>query len=187
MSAMIGGTASVLGGGKFASGAQTASFGYLFNCSLHKCWDKYLYNGSKVLLGAAGAMGGAATCVGVTTCALGAPAIAFSLSNVGEGATGIRNVINDTSDGQGTNVIVDKIKAAAVSMGASSTVQNLVANAAQVTADLLGFNAPVLVAEKWIIAPSVSMTKGLPIKSNVWNTSSKFTNTANAALDASGL
>jgi RHS repeat-associated protein len=35
VSAAIGGTASVLGGGKFANGAYTASFGYLFNCSLH--------------------------------------------------------------------------------------------------------------------------------------------------------
>jgi hypothetical protein len=34
-SMVIGGTASVLGGGKFANGAQTAAFGYLFNCSLH--------------------------------------------------------------------------------------------------------------------------------------------------------
>lgn len=34
-SAVIGGTASVLGGGKFANGAQTASFGYLFNYCMH--------------------------------------------------------------------------------------------------------------------------------------------------------
>lgn len=31
ISAVIGGTASVLGGGKFANGAQTGAFGYLFN------------------------------------------------------------------------------------------------------------------------------------------------------------
>jgi RHS repeat-associated protein len=34
-SAVIGGTASVLGGGKFENGAQTGAFGYLFNKALH--------------------------------------------------------------------------------------------------------------------------------------------------------
>ena len=34
-SAVIGGTASVLGGGKFENGAQTGAFGYLFNCRQH--------------------------------------------------------------------------------------------------------------------------------------------------------
>ena len=34
-SAIVGGTASVLGGGKFANGAQTAAFGYLFNECAH--------------------------------------------------------------------------------------------------------------------------------------------------------
>lgn len=33
--ALVGGTASVLGGGKFANGAVTAAAGYLFNCGLH--------------------------------------------------------------------------------------------------------------------------------------------------------
>lgn len=33
---VVGGTASVLGGGKFANGAATGAFGYLFNHFLHK-------------------------------------------------------------------------------------------------------------------------------------------------------
>lgn len=37
VSAAVGGTASVLGGGTFANGAQTAAFGYLFNCLTTKC------------------------------------------------------------------------------------------------------------------------------------------------------
>jgi RHS repeat-associated protein len=40
-SAVIGGTASVLGGGKFENGAMTGAFGYLFNCIPHECWKKY--------------------------------------------------------------------------------------------------------------------------------------------------
>lgn len=34
-SAIVGGTASVLGGGKFANGAVTGAFGYLFNDAIH--------------------------------------------------------------------------------------------------------------------------------------------------------
>ncbi len=38
-SIVAGGTASALSGGKFANGALTASFGYLYNCGLHPgCW-----------------------------------------------------------------------------------------------------------------------------------------------------
>jgi hypothetical protein len=50
VSAVIGGTASVLGGGKFENGATTAAFGYLFNCFAHECWNKdgtYKYVGMK--------------------------------------------------------------------------------------------------------------------------------------------
>jgi RHS repeat-associated protein len=38
---VLGGTASVLGGGKFENGASTAAFGYLFNYCNHegKCWE----------------------------------------------------------------------------------------------------------------------------------------------------
>jgi RHS repeat-associated protein len=34
--AVVGGTASALGGGKFANGAQSGAFGYLFNCLNHE-------------------------------------------------------------------------------------------------------------------------------------------------------
>ncbi|MDO9052836.1 MAG: RHS repeat-associated core domain-containing protein, partial [Gallionella sp.] len=58
--AILGGTGSVLGGGKFENGAMTGAFGYLFNCSAgHKCIDSttdavgqyYLGDGSPVELG----------------------------------------------------------------------------------------------------------------------------------------
>jgi hypothetical protein len=39
---VVGGTASVIGGGKFANGAAQAGFGYLFNyCSSGKCTTKF--------------------------------------------------------------------------------------------------------------------------------------------------
>jgi hypothetical protein len=38
-SMIIGGTASVLGGGKFANGARTGALAYIFNCARHvSCW-----------------------------------------------------------------------------------------------------------------------------------------------------
>jgi hypothetical protein len=37
---VAGGTASVIGGGKFANGAYTAAFGYVYNCAMHGgCWS----------------------------------------------------------------------------------------------------------------------------------------------------
>ena len=45
--AVIGGTASVLGGGKFANGAQTAAFGYLFNCLMHEACAKDMTRDSR--------------------------------------------------------------------------------------------------------------------------------------------
>ncbi|MBI1905708.1 MAG: hypothetical protein HYS20_05620 [Rhodocyclales bacterium] len=41
--AVIGGTASVIGGGKFANGAYTASFGYLFNQLQHPAAPRAIY------------------------------------------------------------------------------------------------------------------------------------------------
>jgi RHS repeat-associated protein len=38
ISVAIGGTGSVLGGGKFANGATTAAYGYIFNCLASKCF-----------------------------------------------------------------------------------------------------------------------------------------------------
>jgi hypothetical protein len=38
VSAVVGGTGSVLGGGKFSNGAQTGAFSYLFNCIAHECF-----------------------------------------------------------------------------------------------------------------------------------------------------
>jgi hypothetical protein len=48
ISAVVGGTASVLGGGKFANGAYTGAFSYLFN-NLGKRGVQYAAKGSKLL------------------------------------------------------------------------------------------------------------------------------------------
>lgn len=51
-SMIVGGTGSVLGGGKFANGATTAAFGYIFNCLGHK-------ESCTILFGQYGAVAGA--------------------------------------------------------------------------------------------------------------------------------
>ncbi len=80
-SATIGGTASVLGGGKFANGAETAAFGYLFNALQHKL------EGSTVVVS------GTVSCRGVTD----------DVCNLA--ITQIRKLATSFSDGSG--VVVD--------------------------------------------------------------------------------
>jgi hypothetical protein len=59
--AVLGGTASALGGGKFANGARTAAFGYLFNEAAHgasRAWSRtYRYGSRDELLTALGTDG----------------------------------------------------------------------------------------------------------------------------------
>jgi hypothetical protein len=59
VSAVTGGTVSVLGGGKFANGAQTGAFSYLFNYCAHAadCWRQAQEQVAKVWLGIGKAVG----------------------------------------------------------------------------------------------------------------------------------
>lgn len=85
---VAGGTASVLGGGKFANGAQTAAFGYLFNYCMHSttgCWIQKGMNALKIVGGSASFAVGMATCG--ATFGLGCAAAVESGNQVIEGAT----------------------------------------------------------------------------------------------------
>ena len=64
ISSIVGGTASVLGGGKFSNGATTAAFGYLYN-ALGAVARRNIIIGSTVL-------GGSAAVIGCTTVTGGA-------------------------------------------------------------------------------------------------------------------
>lgn len=75
MSAVIGGTASVLGGGSFENGAKTAAFGYLFNYCAHtrECWQqsieqvgsyiKGIFSRPNATVGVQGSVGGSAQAI----------------------------------------------------------------------------------------------------------------------------
>lgn len=99
----IGGTASVLGGGKFGNGATTAAFGYLFNCGLSKCWKSY----GRIAAG----LYTVKEAAGVCAISMGAgcgrllPAIAVGVNMVGQGIDGVLRETND-----GTNFAVEHIK-----------------------------------------------------------------------------
>lgn len=92
---VIGGTASVLGGGKFEDGAATAAFGYAFNELSAATRAKIVAGGGA--LGFAAGTAGAAVCTGGTAgvCALGAGPIILGGTALGM-ATG--NAVANTVD-----------------------------------------------------------------------------------------
>lgn len=49
-SSVVGGTASVLGGGKFANGAVTGAFVYLFNDMMHRAGERAIKKGGVILV-----------------------------------------------------------------------------------------------------------------------------------------
>lgn len=147
-SAVIGGTASVIGGGKFENGAATAAFGYLFNYCAHattKCGMAWAKNIGKGVLGGLTAFGGAAVCTSGVGCALGAPSMAFGLANVSESADWLANG-NETVDGR------NPIKQALIVRGLSAQNADTVAAFGEVASAGALLNAPVKVLEggKWI-------------------------------------
>lgn len=89
---IVGGTASVLGGGKFDNGAQTAAFGYLFNYCAHAtfgCALEWGYNAGKVVMGVLGIDAAVAACAGTEGIVCG-PAVslaAWGANSAVEGAT----------------------------------------------------------------------------------------------------
>jgi hypothetical protein len=87
---IAGGTASVVGGGKFGNGALTAGFGYLYNyCHGHSfgCQLEKASNALKIVFGSVTTATGAAICTGVVTCIVGAPVALIGASQAIEGTT----------------------------------------------------------------------------------------------------
>jgi len=73
--AVVGGTAAELGGGKFANGAQTGAFSYLFNYLSQEARARLVAAGA-FLGGSAGAVAAGGCTVGTGgVCALGAPTL----------------------------------------------------------------------------------------------------------------
>lgn len=82
--AVVGGTASEVGGGKFSNGAITAAFSRNFNDDAHNIMRKVM-GALQTIGGAAQMVGGAIMCAGVVTCAAGGLVIAHGAGNVLQG------------------------------------------------------------------------------------------------------
>nr|WP_240901074.1 RHS repeat-associated core domain-containing protein [Thioalkalivibrio sp. XN8] len=124
--ATVGGTASTLGGGKFANGAITAGFARAFNDERHikeqsrvkRFLDFVRDEGLDVLRRTASVVGGGgqmllggALCSSAVGCAAGAPIGLLGASNIQEGWTGepgfVRELAVATMSEQGANLVVD--------------------------------------------------------------------------------
>lgn len=101
--AVVGGTASQLGGGKFATGAITAAFARMYNDEAHireqkkqpTVWDfvkdegmDVLYRTGSIVGGGGQMLLGGALCSTAVGCAVGGPIAALGASNIQEGWTG---------------------------------------------------------------------------------------------------
>jgi len=179
----IGGTASRLTGGKFGNGAMTGAFQYLFNCSIHKCWDKYLLYGSKSLLGAAGVLGGSALCASTWVgCVLGAPSVAFNASSVWENVNRIVDLA-EGGNGDASNVMVDATKRAVSEFVSSPEMQDRVTTGVVLVTDMMAMRAPVLIVDNWQWVQQGYLLAPLITRSTAWATGNKGVAAANAAVD----
>ncbi|NHQ90505.1 RHS repeat-associated core domain-containing protein, partial [Janthinobacterium lividum] len=75
ISSVVGGTASVLGGGKFANGARTAAFGYAFNAMSAASRARLIGAGGFLGGTAGGVVAGGCVVGSAGICTVGAPAI----------------------------------------------------------------------------------------------------------------
>ena len=183
----IGGTASKLTGGSFENGAMTGAFQYFFNCSIHKCWDKYLRYTSKALLGTAGVAGGIALCGTGWGCVAGLPSVAFSGSSVAENVNKIINLAAYDDEGNAPNYAVDATKAAWATTGASPQGQERFAIGAELAADIAALAAPTLIFKGYQWYQQGILLAPVPSTTAFWNTlgtASRAVAVANVATDA---
>ncbi len=95
ISAVVGGTGSVLGGGSFSNGAQTGAFSYLFNCAAHECWRQGGIGAIKLAAGGASVAAGAAICP--ASFGAGCVVAAVGASDGVQGATMILDAVQGIS------------------------------------------------------------------------------------------
>ncbi len=157
--AVVGGTASVLGGGRFANGAQTGAFSYLFNyCSqaTAKCFAAWAKNLGKIGLGGLGMFGGSALCTTVVGCALGSVGVVAGAANVYEGTDWVFNR-NESTDG------VNPIKRA-ITTAVPSANADLAFASMEVLGGGLALKAPIILKDElWFTIYGIQRVPGLPI------------------------
>jgi RHS repeat-associated protein len=180
---LVGGTASVLGGGKFGNGAATAAMGYVYNyCtqSTSKCGMAWLKNGLKGGLGILTAFGGAGVCTSGVGCVLGAPSIAFGLSNFAEASDWFANG-DELTDGR------NPMKQALLARGVSAKSADQVMAWGEVASAGALLKAPVKILEggKWVdVLPNAKGALNISIIDK--STYAPLSQTSGAAAEAAG-
>jgi RHS repeat-associated protein len=166
---VAGGTASVLGGGKFSNGAVTAAYGYLFNCVAHECWQQGAIGGLKAVGGALTVSTGATICgTSGVGCLAGGPMMAFGASDATQGATMMVDAFNGTtSDG------LNPLKAGFISVrpNAGAMTYDVLSLGANVMA--IGSKVPMYIGATDGIAQTGSL---FGVTTSRWDQASAFAN-----------
>jgi len=111
ISAMIGGTASVISGGKFSNGAKTAAMQYMFNQagdSIERTL-RTLVSYGRVAAGGLQITAGKGMCLTVVFCGVGAPLIAQGVGNVGGGVSDYLDILGYKTDFNLTEQLYEKL------------------------------------------------------------------------------
>jgi hypothetical protein len=116
--ALLGGTTSVISGGKFGNGAMTGAFSHAFNDLLH---DKMKFYGGAATMIVAGA--GTALCVvsvgcGALVAVAGVASFALSFNTTIEGSSGVNYLALELSD----QLDIDKQRAETIVTAADLTL-----------------------------------------------------------------
>lgn len=134
-SAVIGGTASMLGGGKFQNGAMTGAFGYLFNY-----WDHV----GMAVGGTIGAIGGVAMSAGCDV-ATATACVAINAPIVG-GMTMAGAAVGEAA-GTSIDIVIDKIHANSMSFsGRTTKVYQLVSD---ISGEVMKYGITSNLNEEW--------------------------------------
>jgi RHS repeat-associated protein len=149
VASVAGGTVSVIGGGKFANGAVTGAFGFLFNyCSQRtaKCALEHVLNVAKLFGGGVQATVGVGMCLaGGIGCLAGGPVAVVGASQVIEGIT-----YYDNENIDGFNPAKHAAQSAAVALGGTETAGASAYHLSEVITGFGALAAPVTATTGWV-------------------------------------
>ena len=147
VTAIAGGTASVIGGGKFASGALQAGFGYLFNYCTQPtvaCLGEKALNVAKFFGGGLQTAAGVALCTTVVACIGGGVVSVVGASQVIQSVT-----YWDNPDIDGFNPVKQAFQGVAVRFGGTATAGASLYHLTEVVTGFGAMAAPVTATTGW--------------------------------------
>lgn len=163
VSSVVGGTASVLGGGKFSNGALTGAFSYLCNRCAHMtvaCAKSWAGAAANIVGGGVAIAGGTGLCSTGLGCLAGAPTVAIGVGSVGEG---INWVLESDENVAGRNVVKEGFVGTLKMFGASDKSASLGFTAFELGAAGLSLKAPIALEEQLWTMYGPTTTTGLKV------------------------